>query len=192
MPTCGLAYRGVRILTPFELPASFARVWMDGSVQMMRATSEFWGQILGAQPAARPRSLTSTASPWWMAPQSAPTPTLPGLPFMWPAELMQTPWSSLTAATTPQPQNPVELWQQMWLQAAPLAALGGAMAPGLWKAAEPAPPVDPWPPVATVYRTASGHAMAAVLRTMAAAVEPQPRTPMLTDFWPYSLATTRH
>ena len=49
----------------------------------------------------------------------------------------------------------------------------------------------PWQPVATAYRSANGHAMAAVLRTMADVVEPKHSTLDLTNFWLNPLGT-RH
>ena len=176
---------------------------MDGSVQMMNATTQFWGQVLRTELNGRPQSFTSTAAPWWKVPEPAraSAPAMAGLPFMSPAEWM--PWLKPTATTAPAAFNPVELWQRMWLPTTPFAAFGfgTSMAPGLWPAAaapswpwQPAeqPQVmDPWQPVATAYRTANGHAMAAVLRTMAHVVEPKPHTPTMTDFWPNPFIT-RH
>jgi hypothetical protein len=57
-------------------------------------------------------------------------------------------------------------------------------------AALPAVPA-PWQPVATAYRSANGHAMAAVLRTMADVVEPKHSTMDLASFWLNPLGT-RH
>ncbi|MEO8651730.1 MAG: hypothetical protein ABI391_05450 [Hyphomicrobiaceae bacterium] len=89
----------------------------------------------------------------------------------------------------------MELWQRAWLQNMPqFAALGAS--PGTSFAnpagvtAIPAVPAA-WQPVATAYRSASGHAMAAVLRTMADVVEPKRGGLDLTNFWLNPLGT-RH
>lgn len=69
----------------------------------------------------------------------------------------------------------------------------GAAWPGTWPAVTPSaaatPPVPAaWQPmVAAAYRTANGHAMAAVLRTMADVVEPKSRQASISDFWPNPL-----
>jgi len=82
--------------------------------------------------------------------------------------------------------NPFAPWQQMWLQAAtPQLAWP-------WQtAAEPRTPADVWQPFAVAYRTANGHAMAAILRTMADVVQPKPQSFSPAQFWPSALPT-RH
>ena len=173
------------------LPMTFAQLWVDSSTQLVRATAEFWSGVLGTPPA---RKLTSTASPWWMPPQSLQTTANPAL---WPASMANLmPWRAPTGTANPllpwlpaQPTastgNPFALWQQMWLDAAvPMAqrALVGNSSPAM-------PPL--WQPFAAAYRTASGHAAAAVLRTMADVVEPQPQGFAPAPYWPTTLGT-RH
>lgn len=192
-------------MTPFDLPASFARVWMDNSAQMMRATTAFWGQVLGTESQIAPHSPSSTASPWWKAPETSRAAAFDTSAFMWPADWMAMSWPAQMSGRATLAQNPVEFWQRMWLQTPsfPAFGFGAAMQPNLWAAAttltpslpwQPAEPVranDPWQPVATAYRTANGHAMAAILRTMATVVEPKPAVPSLSDFWPNPFVT-RH
>jgi hypothetical protein len=86
-----------------------------------------------------------------------------------------------TASTS----NPFAIWQQMWLEAA-------ASPLGLPHQATAAPArTEIWQPLAAAYRTANGHAMAAVLRTMADVVEPKPSSLTPALYWPASLGT-RH
>ena len=173
------------------LPMTFAQLWVDSSTQLVRATAEFWSGVLGTPPA---RKLTSTASPWWMPPQSLQATANPAL---WPASMANLmPWRGpagtvnpllpwLPAQPTASTGNPFALWQQMWLDAAvPMAqrALVGNSSPAM-------PPL--WQPFAAAYRTASGHAAAAVLRTMADVVEPQPQGFAPAPYWPTTLGT-RH
>ena len=102
-------------------------------------------------------------------------PALPGAgPFL--------PW--LPAADKASAGNPFALWQQMWLN----AAMPEARAP--WQA-DNAVANGLWQPVATAYRTANGHAMAAVLRTMADVVEPKSHGFAGAHYWPGTLGT-RH
>lgn len=206
----------------FDLPTNLASLWIDSSVQMMRAASAFWNGALGGAPVDTPRrSLTSTASPWWKLPEppssyqpmaawaamwfpagatASSTYQAPGNPWM-------AAWAPMFPASPERSLGPIEMWQRAWLQSLPqLAALGASFArpagaaslwPGLWPAAAPAtalpPPVPAvWHPVAAAYRTANGHAMAAVLRTMADVVEPKPRTVDMPNLWLNPLATTRH
>jgi hypothetical protein len=177
---------------------------MDNSVQMVRATTEFWGQVLGTESRTTTRSSLSTASPWWKAPETSHTTAFDTSAFMWPADWMAMSWPAQMSAKSTTPQNPVELWQRMWLQTPSLPAFGfgAAMQPNLWAAAtlkpswpwQPAaslPAEAPWQPVATAYRTANGYAMATILRTMAHVVEPKPAAPTLADFWPNPFVT-RH
>lgn len=190
---------------PFDLPTSFATLWMDSSVQMMRAASSFWSGTLAAETSPAPgRSLTSTAAPWWKAPD-APTALDPvAWTALWfpaavshrPAPVAANPfiaaWAPwLPTVTAPAPTSPIEFWQRAWMQNMPqLAAFGTSLAGPASIAALPAVPA-PWQPVATAYRSANGHAMAAVLRTMADVVEPR-RDPMdLTHFW-FNALGTRH
>ena len=193
---------------PFDLPTTFATLWMDSSVQMMRAASAFWGGGLGgeAEAASAPsRSLTSTAAPWWKAPEAPSTldpcrpgppcgsrPPLPSArlpPLANPLMAAWTPW--LPAQAAPAPLGPMEMWQRAWLQNMPqFAALGATFANPAGVAAIPAVPA-PWQPVATAYRSANGHAMAAVLRTIADVVEPKRGGLDLTNFWLNPLGT-RH
>ena len=93
-----------------------------------------------------------------------------------------TPW--LPAQAAPTPLGPMEFWQRAWLQSMPQLA---SFASPASVAAVPAP----WQPVATAYRSANGHAMAAVLRTIADVVEPKHSTLDLTNFWLNPLGT-RH
>jgi hypothetical protein len=191
---------GVSCLGPFDLPTTFATLWMDSSVQMMRAASAFWSGSLGSElePASAPsRSLTSTAAPWWKAPETPSTLDPATWAAMWfpagaahrvspaaanPWMAAWTPWLPPQAA--PAPLGPMELWQRAWLQSMPqLASFTNPAS----VAAVPAP----WQPVATAYRSANGHAMAAVLRTMADVVEPKHSTMDLTQFWLNPLGT-RH
>jgi hypothetical protein len=192
-------------LGPFEFPTTFATLWMDSSVQMMRAASTFWSGALGAEAASAPnRSLTSTAAPWWKAPQAS-SPLDPGAwAALWfPTTAHQRPspvatnpfmaaWAPwLQAQAAPTPLGPMELWQRAWLQNMPqLASFGAAFANPAHVAALPAVPA-PWQPVATAYRSANGHAMAAVLRTMADVVEPNRTSIDLTNFW-FNPLGTRH
>jgi hypothetical protein len=186
---------------PLDLPAAFARIWVDSSIQMMRATAELWTGLLSPIPA---RSTSSTASPWWMPPQQ-PRVTVDAAP--WPAAFAAGAWVppwpqtlplSATAALGANPflpwlsverttsgSNPFALWQQMWLEAA---------APSVrrtWHASDAPVASDLWQPIAAAYRTANGHAMAAVLRTMANVVEPNPRGFSPAQYWPNTLGT-RH
>jgi len=192
------------IARPFELPATMARFWVDSSIQMMRTTSDFWAGVL--LPAGRSRSASSTASPWWMPPQSS---SAPSSPAFWPASAAASAWMpawsnalSMSAGAIPSASpflpwlptagaastgNPFALWQQIWLNAA---------APAFsrpWPAAVVDTPAvnSLWQPVAAAYRTANGHAMAAVLRTMADVVEPKPQSTMPAQYWPNTLGT-RH
>lgn len=178
----------------FVFPVTLAQLWVESSVQLMRATGEFWSGVLGSTSARA----TSTAAPWWMPPQqgrhAAFWPTAFGI---WMPERRQTmalpmtpgagpllsPW--LPAAPTASPGNPFAFWQQMWLD----AAVPEVNAP--WSATAPSGTGGLWQPVAAAYRTANGHAMAAVLRTMADVVEPKPRGFMPAHYWPSTLGT-RH
>ncbi|MBN9279284.1 MAG: hypothetical protein J0I57_16875 [Hyphomicrobium sp.] len=176
---------------PFDIPAAFARMWVDSSLQMMRATTELWTSLLDNAPA---RTSTSTASPWWMAPQQSRSIAPFGVwPAYWPQATVLPamplasdalfPWLPKTQTAA---GNPFAVWQQMWLQA--------AVQPAQWPwqpAAQAATTPDVWQPIATAYRTANGHAMAAVLRTMADVVEPKPRVLTPADYWPLPLGT-RH
>jgi hypothetical protein len=178
-----------------DFPAVFARVWVDSSIQMLRATTELWTSLLDAAPS---RSASSTASPWWMPPQQ-PLLTAPAAA----AGAWTAPWAqALAAPSLPSPAanayfpwlaslgaasggNPFAAWQQMWLQ----SAMPAVRLP--WLPAEATTPPDAWQPIATAYRTANGHAMAAVLRTMANVVEPKPSDFTPAHFWPAMLGT-RH
>ena len=164
---------------------------------------------------------TSTASPWWKTPEATQAAAQAFQPFAWPPmwplaaapksttpDLTQfwasawAPWLQHTAAPTPSTLNAMEFWQQAWLRSMPqLTALTASLAspPGLgstWPAMTPlaaaTPPIPAaWQPMMAAYRTANGHAMAAVLRTFADVVEPKPRQPNFMDFWPNPLGT-RH
>ncbi len=183
---------------PFDLPTTFANLWLDSSVQMFKATSAFWGgSIAGEASSAPARSLTSTATPWWKAPETPSTLDPVAWAALWfPAAAAQRPspvtsnpfmaaWAPwLPAQATPAPLGPMEFWQRAWLQNMP------QLAPFASPAAIPAVPA-PWQPVATAYRSANGHAMAAVLRTMADVVEPKHSTMDLASFWLNPLGT-RH
>ena len=181
----------------FVLPVTFAQFWVENSIQLMRATGEFWSGVLASPPPSR---RTSTASPWWMPPQQ----TRPAAgPALWPSAFgLWTPsWSQAMSAlpipgTTPflpwlptgqtaTAANPFALWQQMWLK----AATPEARAP--WSAGNASVANDLWQPVAAAYRTANGHAMAAVLRTMADVVEPKSQGFTPAHYWPGTLGT-RH
>jgi hypothetical protein len=191
-------------LGPFDLSTTFTQLWIDSSVQMLRATSAFWDSSLSGEAARAPaRSLTSTASPWWKAPETPSTLDPAAWAAMWfPAAAAQRPspvatnpfmaaWAPwLPAQAAPAPLGPLEFWQRTWLQNMPqFAPFGGSFASPM-AAAIPAVPA-PWQPVATAYRSANGHAMAAVLRTMADVVEPRHSTADLTSFWLNPLGT-RH
>jgi hypothetical protein len=93
------------------------------------------------------------------------------------------PW--LPAARTASAGNPFAFWQQMWLN----AATTEARAP--WPADDASVGGALWQPVAAAYRTANGHAMAAVLRTMADVVEPKGHSFTPAHYWPSTLGT-RH
>lgn len=190
---------------PIELPTTFANLWLDSSVQMLRAASTFWGGALGTDAAIAPsRSLTSTASPWWKAPEAPSTLDPVAWAHLWfPAATAQrasppttnpfvaawAPW--LPAQAAPAPLGPMEYWQRAWLQSMPqLAPFGAAFVSPATFTAMPSVPA-PWQPVATAYRSANGHAMAAVLRTMADVVEPKHSTMDLTNFW-FNPLGTRH
>ncbi len=183
-----------------DFPAAFARMWVDSSLQMLRATTELWTSLLDPAP-SRPSS--STASPWWMPPQQ-PLLTAPAAPAPWPpafaAGAWAAPWTQAMALPSPAANtyfpwltslgaasgaNPFAAWQQMWLQ----SAVPAVRLP--WQPAETATTPDVWQPIATAYRTANGHAMAAVLRTMANVVEPSPSPLTPAYFWPAMLGT-RH
>lgn len=176
----------------FALPMAFAQLWVDSSTQLVRATAEFWS---GALATGSARKLTSTASPWWMPPQSVQATANSSL---WPASMAAQwmpgwppateraanpflPW--LPTKSAPPAGNPFALWQQMWLEAA------APMAQRAW-AGNGSPAIPPlWQPFAAAYRTANGHATAAVLRTMADVVEPKSQS--FTPYWPTTLGT-RH
>jgi hypothetical protein len=202
-------------LGPLEFPTTIASLWLDTSIQIMRAAGAFWSGSLGASETASHRRSSSTASPWWIArePQSAIDPASAWAAAWFPASGMgfhrpaaANPWLAawsplFPAASTPAPLGSIEAWQRAWLQGLPhLVAAGAAFAgpsgaarawsgwPGLPAAAAPVPD---WHPIAAAYRTANGHAVAAVLRTMAAVVEPRPRAGDLSSFWLSPLAT-RH
>jgi hypothetical protein len=198
-------------LGPFDLPTTFAQLWIDTSVQMLRATSDFWsgavGRSMGGEvvPGRRP---TSTAMPWWKAPETPSTLDPAEWAAIWfPAAATQRPSSVATnpfmAAWAPwlpaqaasAPLGPMEFWQRAWLQNMPQfaslgATLGASFASQTAIAANPAIPAS-WQPVATAYRSANGHAMAAVLRTIADVVEPRRIAPDLAGFWLNPLGT-RH
>lgn len=173
---------------PYELPAAFARLWIDSSVQMMRVTTDLWAGLLAP---AQARRSSSTASPWWMPPQASgfaaaawpPAMTLPALPSVTANPFLAWPTNVPAVANG----SPFAFWQQMWLQAA---------APSLpWPYQAAAAPTTPsaavWQPFAAAYRTANGHAIAAVLRTMADVVEPKPNFLTPAQFWPAGFGT-RH
>jgi hypothetical protein len=173
--------RGAMTTNTFVLPITFAQLWVESSVQVMRATGEFWSGVLGSAPSARP---TSTASPWWMAPQQMRahtdlSPWSAAFGTWMPGTSPLLPW--LPTARGARTDNPFALWQQMWLNAAgagvqpPWPANNSPVAGGLWQ------------PVAAAYRTANGHAMAAVLRTMADVVEPKARGFTPAHYWPSTL-----
>jgi hypothetical protein len=189
---------------PFDLPATFARIWVDSSIHMLSATTDFWAGLMSTAPKL---ARTSTASPWWMPPQhlqmtglaqasswpaafasGAWAPTWPGVMPL--TNLVTPPTNALfpwlpTARTAPA-SNPFALWQQMWLR----AAAPSAAAP--WLPPSETPATDAlWQPVTSAYRTANGHAMAAVLRTMADVVEPKPAAFNPAHYWPTTLGT-RH
>ncbi|MFN3743826.1 MAG: hypothetical protein ACK4TL_03890 [Hyphomicrobiaceae bacterium] len=184
---------------PLDLPAAFARIWIDSSIQMMRATAELWSGLLSPAPA---RSVSSTASPWWMPPQQPrATVDVPRWPAalavgawvpLWPQTLPLSglagaspflPW--LPAERTASGSNPFALWQQLWLEAATPSL------PRPWQAGAAPVAGDMWQPIAAAYRTANGHAMAAMLRTMADVVEPRPAGTGPAHYWPRTLGT-RH
>lgn len=181
-----------------DFPVALTRLWIDNSIQVMKTASDFWAGLL--LPPLRAPSPSSTVSPWWMPPQQSRAqvgiapwtaafgiwmpgwrqtmalPTAPGAsPFL--------PW--LPAARTASASNPFALWQQMWLD----AAIPEVYAP--WPADNASVASSLWRPVAAAYRTANGHAMAAVLRTMADVVEPKPQGFMPAHYWPSTLGT-RH
>ncbi len=177
------------------LPVTLAQFWVENSIQLMRATGEFWSGVLGSHPA---RS-TSTASPWWMPPQQ----TRPAAgPTLWPSTfgIWTPPWSQamaglpipgtgpflpwLPTGQTASTGNPFAFWQ-MWLD----ATAPETRAP--WSPGNTSVANDFWQPVATAYRTANGHAMAAVLRTMADVVEPKAQGFTPAHYWPGTLGT-RH
>jgi hypothetical protein len=185
-------------------------LWIDSSVQMLRATSAFWDNSLRGPAERVPvRGLTSTAAPWWKAPEARSSLDPVAWAALWfPAAAAQrpspvttnpfmaawTPWLPVQAA--PAPLGPMEFWQRAWLQNLPQltslgASFGAPFASPMATTAMPTVPA-PWQPVATAYRSANGHAMAAVLRTMADVVEPR-RTaaPDFTGFWLNPLGT-RH
>lgn len=181
-----------------DFPAALARMWVDNSIQIMKATTDLWAGLL--LPPARERSPTSTASPWWMPPQqgrtSANAALWPAAFGLWMSGWRQTmastavpgaspflPW--LPAARTGSASNPFAVWQQVWLDAATPAH------PAPWPAANASVASDLWQPVAAAYRTANGHAMAAVLRTMADVVEPRSQGFAPAHYWPSTLGT-RH
>lgn len=191
------------------MPTTLAQFWIDSSVQMMRASSAFWASSLGGETAGAPsRSLTSTAAPWWKAPETSSTLDPVAWTALWfPATAAQRPspaaanpfmaaWAPwLPAQAAPAPLSPMELWQRAWMQNMPQfaslgATLGASLAGPAGVATVPAVPAV-WQPVATAYRSANGHAMAAVLRTMADVVEPKHSTMDLASFWLNPLGT-RH
>lgn len=180
----------------FVFPVTLAQLWVESSVQLMRATGEFWSGVLGSTPARA----TSTASPWWMPPQQArPSAEVP----LWPAgfdawmpgwqQAMALPMASranpflpwLPVARTAPAGTPFAFWEQMWLNAT------ASEAPAPWPAANAPAAGGLWQPVAAAYRTANGHAMAAVLRTMADVVEPKAQGFAPAHYWPGTLGT-RH
>jgi hypothetical protein len=191
-------------LGPFDMSTTLAQFWIDSSVQMMQASSAFWAKSLGGEATVAPsRSLMSTAAPWWKAPETSSTPDPMAWAAMWFPAAAQRPSSSmanplmaawapwLPTQAAPAPLGPMEMWQRAWLQNMPqIASLGAAFAPPSPMAALPPVPA-PWQPVATAYRSANGHAMAAVLRTMADVVEPKHSTMDLASFWLNPLGT-RH
>jgi hypothetical protein len=164
---------------------------------------------------------TSTAAPWWKAaepsqtplngfawasmwtPAAAPRNVTPDPMQFWAAAWA--PWLPRSTPAAPSTLNAMEFWQQPWLQNMPqLAALAASFArpsafgsawPATWPSMAPAAVTAPvpaaWEPIMAAYRTANGHAMAAVLRTFADVVEPKPRQPNFADFWVNPLAT-RH
>lgn len=179
-------------------PLTLAQLWVDSSLQLLRATGEFWSGVVAS---GSVRRTTSTASPWWMAPQPERS---PASPYFWPAAAFDAwtpgwhqsmtvpmapgasaflPW--LPAARAASSASPFTFWQQMWLD----ATAPEAHAP--WPTNNASVAVDLWQPVAAAYRTANGHAMAAVLRTMADVVEPKPQGFTPAHFWPSTLGT-RH
>jgi hypothetical protein len=196
-------------LGPFDLPTTLASLWIDSSVQMLRASSAFWGSAFGGQAAgALGRSLTSTATPWWKVPEAPSSPDAMAWAALWfpagaaqrPSATAANPWMAawtpwLPAQAAPAPLGPMEVWQRAWLQNLPqLAALGaslGASFAGPAGVATVSAVPAPWQPVATAYRSANGHAMAAVLRTIADVVEPKRTTPDLAQLWLNPLGT-RH
>lgn len=168
-----------------DFPTAFARMWVDSSIQIMKATSDLWSGLL--LPHARERSTSSTASPWWMPPQNVRAPA--GFtPWPMPFGLTAAPGVSpflpwLPSSRVASPSNPFAFWQQMWLDAAAPAA----HAP--WPTDNASAANGLWQPVAAAYRTANGHAMAAVLRTMADVVEPKSQGFTPAHYWPSTLGT---
>ena len=203
-------------MTPYALPSTFAQLWIDSSVQVLQSATAFWGQVLSSAPTnlTTPQR-TSTAAPWWKAPDTSSTAAAAFDPFawasMWVPPSAASPSSSVAAniwapwlpqqAPAAAFANPMELWQQVWLQNLPqLTAIGASMAlpaagaGAAWPNATVAPAAAvpaAWQPIATAYRTANGHAMAAVLRTLADVVEPKSRPADIMSFWTAPLST-RH
>jgi hypothetical protein len=187
----------------FQLPLTLTHLWLENSIQVLRVTSELWGSLLNVTGA---RPVTSTASPWWMPPQQPRVTASAGLwPTAFAAGAWVPPWPQamafppiaaapganpflpwLPTERTANTFDPITLWQQMWLD---------ATVPAVYRPAQTVsevPVIDElWQPIAAAYRTANGHAMAAVLRTMADVVEPKPQGFAPAHYWPNTLGT-RH
>lgn len=169
-------------MNPFEFQAALFKTWLDTATSLMSVAASAWS------PAGAPgRSVTSTASPWWMPPAVPQASFAPfGLAPFGQAAAWPNPWTAWLAMATPQrqPANPMMDWMQLWMPAAPLAAMPFATMPfaTMWtQAFQPsATPQASWHDPFSAYRSASGYATA-VVRMMT----PQPSSTQLSlPLWP--------
>lgn len=178
-----------------EFPMNAFRQWLDASAAMVATSMAMLEQVGRAGPLTEQRQVftrpaASTAMPWWMAPAS-PAATAPSPMPMFGSWPFPQGGAMPTVLTSSMP-SPVTAAMGLWF--GPAASLGAAMMPQLPLAPWLAPPARDagvFEPFAAAYRTASGHATAAMFRAMADAVDPTPRAPTL-PFWPFMVPGTRH
>lgn len=178
----------------FELQAAMMKSLMDATTSMMAAATGFWTQALPG-----PRSPLSTASPWWIPPQTPAT--LPFGSHFLPPAFGASPFDPRSWMPMPQVQptsmfgtSPLALmpWAAF---TAPFMALPGVQSPwspnpfalmaqfAPWSGAAQAPPLSkPWDDMFAAYRSASGHATAVIIKAMS---PPQPEPQRLLPLWPF-------
>lgn len=183
-------------MNPLEMQAAALKTWFDVGASMMQMATQVW-----APQSSMARAPVSTLTPWWMPPQTlsmaAPTAmmTFPGGlfdPRTWmPSAQHATGLGALGPWAMPAPAWSTLMgpWAQWAALMAPMAAPAPAASAnpfamfwplGTWfgaPAASAAP--SPWTDPFAAYRSASGHATAAIVRAMSPPAPPKP------SVWPF-------